>query len=234
MLEARLLFLIHPKGDQLHWLTKRHDRQYYTHNVYTSNVSANCANPTASDNPTMAIEDRDWYREDPPRGRSIQPGGTGRSGRPRPSGPYKPSPWDRGGRPSRRKSKLWLIALVLILAVSTGEIGSRAGLWGSPLNAAIEKSHDLSLPSANRSADRKSNDPLNLGSLRVAPPRLTDVVRVRVTDAQLRPARYAGQVCLTIDGQRRVCASYSVGERPAFKLTNALKREGFRVQLIRE
>ena len=151
-----------------------------------------------------------------------------------PSGPYKPSPWDRGGRPSRRKSKLWLIALVLILAVSTGEIGSRAGLWGSPLNAAIEKSHDLSLPSANLSADRKSNHPLNLGSLRVAPPRLTDVVRVRVTDAQLRPARYAGQVCLTIDGQRRVCASYSVGERPAFKLTNALKREGFRVQLIRE
>jgi hypothetical protein len=58
----------------------------------------------------------------------------------------------------------------------------------------------------------------------------SDVVAIRWRPTDLQPTPHAGRICVTDARHGRICASYTVGERPADTLTRRLATLGLRVQ----
>ncbi|HEY6960595.1 MAG TPA: hypothetical protein VI408_01760 [Gaiellaceae bacterium] len=61
-----------------------------------------------------------------------------------------------------------------------------------------------------------------------APP--ANVVDVRWRDTDVAPASTAGRICLTDAPRGQICATYTVGEKPADVLTRQLNAQGLSVR----
>jgi hypothetical protein len=157
----------------------------------------------------VAIEDRDWYRNDPPQGdrSSAMPP-------PRPVIRHDP----------RRAGWRTFAILAVMLVFWAGEIGAWLGHWRSPTNAALNWSDTHVLNRGTPPA----------GPAASAPPVKSNQFVLSVRPGSLKPAVYAGRSCVTIDGQDRICARYAIGEIPAYRLRAALNRAGYTVALARE
>jgi|SRR5579871_914489 len=57
-----------------------------------------------------------------------------------------------------------------------------------------------------------------------------NVLRVQWQRTQLAPAATAGRICITPPRHTQVCASYTIGEKPADALTRELQVVGIQVQ----
>jgi len=168
--------------------------------------------------PGVAVEDRDWYRNDPPKGveRSA-------------------SPSDRAIRHDPRGVS-WRAAafIAVLLAFWVVEGGAMLDRWGSPTDASITWIDDHLI--SRIGSDKPTNTERLAGGAprpNVAPDANRTSVSLAVRAAALKRAVYPGRTCVTVDGQRRICADYAVGQRPASRLRAALERAGYTVRLVR-
>ncbi|HZU21090.1 MAG TPA: hypothetical protein VE982_07700 [Gaiellaceae bacterium] len=69
-------------------------------------------------------------------------------------------------------------------------------------------------------------------SLELVPATPPNVVGVEWRNVDLTPASTAGRICIPTPKERRICATYAIGEKPADALTRRLRANGLTVRSV--